>query len=71
LLFLGHNLQITNASGSRDADFRLFFLKNHKIAAWGWGPGSNDVNQKNLNLPLMWRHPQKHSNPKLTNFFKS
>jgi len=52
-LFLGHNLQITNASGSRDADFRLFFLKNHKIAAWGWGPGSNDVNQKNLNLPLM------------------
>jgi len=35
----------------------------------GWGPGSNEVGQKSLNLALLWRHPQKSSNPKLSNFF--
>jgi len=34
-----------------------------------WGPGLNDVIQKTLILPHLWRHPQKSSNPKLPNFF--
>jgi len=70
-LFLGHNIRITNAGrpikDSKDADFCLVF-KKRKIAARGWSPGPDDVNMQSLNLPLIVRHPQNISNPKLPKF---
>jgi len=32
-------------TGSKDADFRLVFVKKQKVATWGEGPGPDDVNQ--------------------------
>ena len=29
------------------------------MAPWGWSPESDDETQKSLNLPLIWRYPQK------------
>jgi len=67
LLFLGRNFQTTNArkltNGSKDADFRpvvFIWKKKQNIVLWGWGPGPDECeSNKSLNLPLLWRYPQK------------
>ena len=49
----------------------LLIKKNEnkqKIASLGWGLGPVDMGQKCLNLPQLWRHPQKISKPKFPNF---
>jgi len=49
-LFLGHNFRTANASkaikGSKDAEYRLVFSKERKIALCGWGPGSTTSSKK-------------------------
>jgi len=63
LLFLGHNFLTTNArkaiKDSEDANFRLVFFKGANISLCGWGSGSNEKSQNDLNLPLLWRNPHK------------
>jgi len=29
------------------------------MAPWSWDPESDDISQKSLNLPLIWRYQQK------------
>jgi len=71
-LFLGHNLLAANAKkpGSKNEDFRpIFFKGKHKVPSCDWGSGPDEVGQKDLNLPLLWRNPQKYSSPKLPGCF--
>jgi len=38
----------------------FYFKKETKIAPWGWVPGPDDCGSiDSINLPLLWRHPQK------------
>jgi len=32
---------------------------SQKIGSCSWGPGSDDLGQKGINLPHLWHHPQK------------
>jgi len=56
-------LPITNTTGPikgcEDADLCIVIFKETKSSTWGWGPGSDDMGKKSLNLPLLWRKPQK------------
>jgi len=64
LLSLGHNFETTNTrkpiKGSGEVDFRLVWFKRKKKAlllrVGAQGPMTS---YKKLNLPQLWRHPQK------------
>jgi len=74
-LFSGQNFRTTNprkpTKGSVDADFCLIcFERNKKLLLVAGAQDSMTSSRKNekRNLPQIWRHPQRNSNPKLINF---
>jgi len=56
--------------GSKDADFRLVFSskRNKKLPLGVGAQGPMTWEKNNMNLPLLWRNPQKNSNLNLSNF---
>jgi len=72
LWFPGHTLPTTNTktpiNGSKDTFSPSFFLRK-KASSCGWGPGPDEMGQKGINLPSLWRQPRSTSNPKFPNFF--
>jgi len=75
-LFSRHNFQTKNAGkpikSSEDSDYSLVSNKNlsQKIISCGWGPGPDDLGQKCLNLPHIWKKKTKKQIPKFFKFFK-
>jgi len=57
------------SQGLKDLDYNLVSNKKTgvKIPASCWHPGPDDLSQKGLNLPNLWRHPLKAKNLKLSN----
>ena len=65
LWHFGHNFWTRNTrklfKGSKEWDFSLVCTKNVSeiLVLCGWDPGPDNLGQKCLNIPHLWRHPQK------------
>jgi len=69
-------LQATNdrklIKDCKDAGFRLVFLfkKKRKAPSSGWDWRPDQMGQNDLNLPPLWRNPQKTQSQNLSTFLK-